>query len=153
MSCNRRLKKLIGLNNGCSLFPSGSAGQLLLVWPSSMGVPRCQLSHILLFQRVQAVRLSLVPKGILSPSRQDQDSSQSHHRAQQEGISCNTQASCKLLTSFCLDYVCCCPTGPIKPQVRIIVGGMIQVVDTARHRSLEPFYVNLPQNLFSCSST
>ena len=102
MSCNRRLKKRIGLNNGYSLFPSGSAGQLLLVWPSSMGVPRCQLSHILLFQRVQAVRLSLVPNGILSPSRQDQDSSQHHHRAQQEGISCNMQASYKLLLGLCL---------------------------------------------------
>ena len=52
-------------------------GQLLLVWPSSTGVPRCQLSHIWLFQRVQAGRLSLAPQGILSPSRQDQDTSES----------------------------------------------------------------------------
>lgn len=77
LSCNRRLKKLTGLNNGYSLFPSGSPGQLLLVWPSSTGVPRCQLSHIWLFQRVQAGRLSLAPQGILSPSRQDQDTSES----------------------------------------------------------------------------
>ena len=59
----------------------------------------------------------------------------------------------RLLTSFCLDDVCCCPTGPIEPQVRIIVGEMIQVVDTERHRSLEPFYISLPQNLLSRSST